>query len=103
MASSAKDKSKTPGNIDSDDGRMWLENGRKETKKQMSKRLAEERRVLRREELAERDRIKAGIASGAITAAAEPAPPNPLMPKVKKVGPKRKFSPQDASSALSSC
>lgn len=86
---SSKEKPKTPGNIDSDDGRMWLENGRKETKKQMSKRLAEERRVLRREELAERDRIKAGLASGAILAVPEPPPPNPLMPKVKKLGPKR--------------
>ncbi|GHJ86039.1 hypothetical protein NliqN6_2441 [Naganishia liquefaciens] len=88
LGSTTKDKSKTPGNIDSDDGRMWLENGRKETKKQMSKRLAEERRVLRREELAERDRIKAGFASGTNTAAPESLLPNPLMPKVKKVGPK---------------
>jgi hypothetical protein len=91
LALTSKEKPKTPGQIDSDDGRMWLENGRKETKKQQSKRLAEERRVMRREELAERDRIKAGLASGAILAVPEPPPPNPNpQPKVKKVGPKRK-------------
>lgn len=33
-----------PGTIDDEDGRLWLENGRKETKKQQAKRLAQERR-----------------------------------------------------------
>lgn len=80
--SGGKEKDKTAGVIDSDDGRMWLENGRKETKKQMSKRLAEERRVQKREELAERERIKAGVAAGTVVV----VPPDP---KSKKAGPKR--------------
>ncbi|KAJ9090917.1 hypothetical protein QFC19_009343 [Naganishia cerealis] len=66
-AGGGKEKDKTVGMIDSDDGRMWLENGRKETKKQMSKRLAEERRVQKREEMAERERIKAGVSTGQVT------------------------------------
>ncbi|KAJ9107290.1 hypothetical protein QFC21_000737 [Naganishia friedmannii] len=76
-----KEKDKTVGVIDSDDGRMWLENGRKETKKQMSKRLAEERRVQKREELAERERIKAGVSTGQVTLTVPDL-------KLKKTGPK---------------
>jgi hypothetical protein len=77
-----KEKDKTVGAIDSDDGRMWLENGRKETKKQMSKRLAEERRVQKREEIAERERIKAGVSTGQVTLTVPDL-------KLKKTGPKR--------------
>lgn len=77
-----KEKDRTVGVIDSDDGRMWLENGRKETKKQMSKRLAEERRVQKREELAERERIKAGLGTGAVVVV-------PDLKVKKPTGPKR--------------
>lgn len=76
-----KEKDKTVGVIDSDDGRMWLENGRKETKKQMSKRLAEERRVQKREELAERERVKAGMSTLPVAVASDPKIKKPTGPK----------------------
>jgi hypothetical protein len=80
-----KEKDKTVGVIDSDDGRMWLENGRKETKKQMSKRMAEERRVQKREELAERERVKAGLSTAPVVVVPDP--------KIKKpTGPKRELN-----------